>query len=64
MKKKYENPKFISAAELAKHNSEMDCWTCVDGRVYNLTPFVKLHPGGKKILRAMGIDGTQIFRMI
>ena len=40
----------------------MDCWTVVDGKVYNLTPFVKMHPGGKAILRAQGIDGTEIFR--
>ena len=62
MKEKYDNPKVITMAELAKHNSELDCWTAVDGKVYNVTPFIKLHPGGKKILRAQGIDGSDIFR--
>lgn len=62
MKEKYENPKTITLEELAKHNSELDCWTAVEGKVYNITNFIKLHPGGKKILRAMGVDGTQIFR--
>jgi cytochrome b involved in lipid metabolism len=33
----------------------------VDGRVYNLAPFVSQHPGGRKILKAAGIDGTEIF---
>lgn len=61
MKKKYENPKQITLEELAKHNSEFDCWTVVNGKVYNLTQFVKMHPGGKKILKAIGIDGTEIF---
>ena len=61
MKEKYENPKEYTLAEIAKHNSEMDCWTVVEGKVYNVTNFIKLHPGGKKILRAAGIDGTDIF---
>eukprot|EP00349_Pseudokeronopsis_sp_Brazil_P009120 CAMPEP_0202955944 /NCGR_PEP_ID=MMETSP1396-20130829/478_1 /ASSEMBLY_ACC=CAM_ASM_000872 /TAXON_ID= /ORGANISM="Pseudokeronopsis sp., Strain Brazil" /LENGTH=104 /DNA_ID=CAMNT_0049672725 /DNA_START=247 /DNA_END=561 /DNA_ORIENTATION=+ len=61
LKEKYENPKKLTLAEVAKHNSEMDCWTVVEGKVYNLTNFIKLHPGGKKIMRAAGIDGTDIF---
>lgn len=47
--------------EVAQHSSEFDCWTVVDKRVYNITNFVKMHPGGKKILNAAGIDGTEIF---
>ncbi len=47
--------------EVAAHDSEIDCWTVVNGKVYNITPFVKTHPGGRKILRAAGKDGTEIF---
>ena len=52
----------MTREELARHNSEMDCWTAVDGKVYDITNFVKLHPGGRKILRASGIDGTELFK--
>jgi cytochrome b involved in lipid metabolism len=46
---------------VAQHNTELDCWTAVDGRVYNIAPFVHQHPGGRKILQAAGIDGSEIF---
>jgi cytochrome b involved in lipid metabolism len=48
--------------EVMKHNSDLDSWTVIDGKVYNLSPFVKMHPEGKAILAASGIDGSQIFR--
>jgi cytochrome-b5 reductase len=64
MKQKYENPRVITMEEVARHNSEVDAWTVVEGKVYNISPFLKLHPGGKKILRAAGIDGTDIFSKI
>ena len=47
--------------EVEQHNSELACWTVVEGRVYNIAPFLSQHPGGKKILRAAGLDGTEIF---
>lgn len=32
------------------------------GRVYNITPFLKFHPGGKaQLLRGAGIDCTELF---
>ena len=61
LKGKYENPKYYTLEEVAQHNSELDCWTVINGRIYNITPFVKSHPGGKKILKAAGIDGTELF---
>ena len=61
LKKKYESARRYTLEEVAQHNSEMDCWTVVDGCVYNMAPFISSHPGGKKILKAAGIDGTEIF---
>lgn len=48
-------------ADVAKHASPKDCWTTVNGNVYNLTPFVGKHPGGEAILKVCGIDGTKLF---
>ncbi len=48
-------------ADVAKHASPEDCWTTVNGNVYDLTPFVGKHPGGKDILKVCGIDGTKLF---
>lgn len=52
----------ITREELSKHNTKTDCWTSLNGRVYNITPYLDFHPGGvPQIMRAAGKDGTQLF---
>jgi cytochrome b involved in lipid metabolism len=47
---------------VAKHNKASNCWTIVDGKVYNLTKFVAKHPGGRKrIIRMCGRDSSAAF---
>jgi len=54
--------KSFTLAEVAKHNTENDCWTAVNGMVYDLTSFIAKHPGGRSnIARICGIDGTSVF---
>lgn len=49
-------------ADVAKHAVASDCWTAINGGVYNLTPFVDSHPGGvENITKICGIDGTMAF---
>lgn len=50
-----------AAAEVADHNSATDCWTIIDGSVYDITSYVSRHPGGDDILAACGTDGTTLF---
>lgn len=48
----------ITPSELAKHKSREDCWQSYNGKVYNITPFLKYHPGGVgELMRAAGKDG-------
>jgi cytochrome b involved in lipid metabolism len=54
--------KTYTLADVAKHKTENDCWTAVNGNVYDLTPFVHSHPGGvANITKVCGIDGTSQF---
>jgi cytochrome b involved in lipid metabolism len=52
----------ITKAQVELHNKESDCWTIIDGTVYDITSYVPQHPGGDEILRACGSDGTSLFQ--
>ncbi len=63
-KKEEEIPakKGISLSEVTKHNSRNDCWTAINGKVYDVTAFFGVHPGGdENLFRVCGIDATAIF---
>jgi cytochrome b involved in lipid metabolism len=37
-------------------------WSSWQGKVYNITPYLDFHPGGKaELMRAAGRDGTRLF---
>ena len=39
--------------EVSTHNSQNDCWTIVNKKVYNVTSFVYRHPAGSEAIREM-----------
>ena len=53
--------KTISLSEVASHDSESDCWMAVDGKVYEVTNFIKSHPGGNVIVQGCGKDASRLF---
>jgi uncharacterized membrane protein len=53
----------ITAAEVSQHATLDDCWTIIDGTVYDMTPFLNRHPGGSDAIAGLcGGDGTAGFR--
>jgi len=62
---KVDRNRVISPEEVAKHNSDKDCWVIVNGQVLDVTKFLPEHPGGAKaILLYAGKDATEEFNML
>lgn len=53
--------KEYNKSDVAVHNKKEDCWTIIEGKVYDITSYVPRHPGGNNILSACGADGTAFF---
>ncbi len=56
-----ENPGY-SLAEVAAHATVASCWSAINGGVYDLTGWIKNHPGGQQaIVGICGKDGSAAF---
>ncbi len=52
----------FTAEEVAPHNKASDCWTIVDGFVYDVTSFANRHPAGSEAIREMcGVNASEDF---
>lgn len=52
----------LNMAEIAKHNSQNDCWMLISGKVYNITSYFGKHPGGNATMDATcGKDATAAY---
>jgi cytochrome b involved in lipid metabolism len=38
-------PRQITVSELGEHKTKFDCWTALNGKVYNITQYMEYHPG-------------------
>merc|ERR1711879_911741 len=55
----------VTSDELAKHNTDKDCWVRIGDDVFDVTKFLGDHPGGKKaIMLFAGKDATEEFDML
>ncbi|KAA1465947.1 acyl-CoA dehydrogenase [Dentipellis sp. KUC8613] len=49
--------KEFTREEVALHNKEGDLWIIVDSKVYDLSRFAKMHPGGANVLYVSSVAG-------
>lgn len=55
--------KGYTLAQVKAHSKSSNCWSVVNGKVYNLTSWINRHPGGKSVIKAMcGRDATAAFK--
>jgi len=47
--------------EIIEHDRRSDCWVVIHGKVYDLTHFVPIHPGGEIIYDGAGGDCTPMW---
>ena len=53
---------YYSVEEVAKHNTEDDCWIIANDNVYDVTLFISLHPAGKdSIIKNAGKEQTDSY---
>ncbi|KAJ1688481.1 hypothetical protein LUZ63_019871 [Rhynchospora breviuscula] len=54
--------KYITTADLRQHSTPSDLWISIQGKVYDVTPWLKDHPGGDLVLLSLaGQDATDAF---
>lgn len=56
--------KQFTAEEVALHNKDGDLWVIIDSKVYDLSRFAQMHPGGLAVLldsEVAGQDATEAF---
>lgn len=47
--------------EVGEHATQDDCWVVIKGKVYDVTQFGRMHPGGRVIFTQGGRDATDLF---
>lgn len=54
--------KSYTLAQVKAHSKASNCWTAINGNVYNVTKWVTRHPGGSSVIVMLcGKDGSAAF---
>lgn len=54
------SPRFFTEREVARHCTKDSCWVLMGTRVYDVTAFLRMHPGGEALIRSRsGKDVSQ-----
>ncbi|KZT00571.1 cytochrome b5 [Laetiporus sulphureus 93-53] len=52
-----------SLQQVAQHNTASSCWIIIENKVYDVTEFLPIHPGGVRLLlNFAGRDATAAFK--
>jgi uncharacterized membrane protein len=55
-------PGTYNSADLKKHSTPTNCWSAINGNVYDLTKWINRHPGGASVIKGLcGRDGSAGF---
>jgi len=55
----------LTMDEVKKHNTKADAWVVVNGRAYDVTKWIDVHPGGAQAITAtIGDDASEEWNMI
>lgn len=54
----------ITLETVMSHNDTGSCWMTINKKVYDVTNFIVLHPGGSVITQGCGKEATELFKNI
>ena len=60
-KKAVDIERVISLRELQQHKEIKDAWIAIHGKVFDISDYIKKHPGGIIILQHAGKDASKEF---
>ncbi len=57
------NQAILTTSIVAQHTTPTDCWIIIQDKIYNVTHYLKQHPGGSNIItQYCGQEATQAFQ--
>ncbi|KAF5586395.1 cytochrome b2 mitochondrial [Fusarium subglutinans] len=58
-------PQYLTQAEVSRHTHATDAWIIINGDVWNVTSFAKMHPGGEDVITEhYGKDAPEVYNSV